>query len=85
MNAMWFEAGMLICFGVSWPISIIKSLRTKMVDGKSPTFMTVVALGYISGMLYKIFGVFDKVFLLYVFNFVMVSTDLWLYWKYRTR
>ncbi|MBT3295683.1 MAG: hypothetical protein HN383_10455 [Verrucomicrobia bacterium] len=80
-----FEAGMLVCFGISWPISIIKSLRTKVVQGKSPIFMTVVALGYVSGMIHKIVYSFDQVFLLYVFNFVMVTIDLGLYWKYRKR
>ena len=85
MQASYFEAGMLICFGVSWPISIVKALRTKQVDGKSPVFMAVIALGYVCGMLYKIFGVFDQVFLLYVFNFIMVSIDLFLYRRYRTR
>jgi len=75
----------LVCFGISWPISIIKSLRTKVVQGKSPIFMTVVALGYVSGMIHKIVYSFDQVFLLYVFNFVMVTIDLGLYWKYRKR
>jgi hypothetical protein len=85
MQLSVFEAGMLICFGLSWPISIVKSLRTRRVDGKSPVFMTVVALGYVSGMIHKIIYSFDQVFLLYVFNFVMVSIDLALYWKYRTK
>jgi hypothetical protein len=80
-----FEAGMLVCFGVSWPISIIKALRTKVVDGKSPIFMFIIALGYICGMLHKIFYNFDQIFLLYVFNFIMVSIDLFLYRKYKTR
>lgn len=85
MQLSVFEAGMLVCFGVSWPISIIKALRTKMVDGKSPIFMIIIALGYVFGMVHKIVYNFDQVFLLYVFNFVMVSIDLFLYRKYRTR
>ena len=32
-----FEALMLICFGLSWPVSILKALRTK-VSGKSPLY-----------------------------------------------
>ena len=80
-----FEAGMLVCFGVSWPISIIKVLRTRIVDGKSPIFMSIVALGYVFGMIHKVVYHFDQIFLLYVFNFVMVSIDLFLYRKYRTR
>ncbi len=85
MHLSVFEAGMLVCFGISWPLSIIKSLRTKMVDGKSPIFMSIVALGYVFGMVHKVIYSFDQVFLLYVFNFVMVSIDLFLYRKYRTR
>ena len=44
-----FEAAMLIsCFGVSWPISIAKSLRTKVVAGESTLFMVIVCgLGYL--------------------------------------
>ena len=38
----FFEATMLICFGVSWPVSIAKALRTKEVAGKSPWFMILI-------------------------------------------
>ena len=41
-----FEVAMLICFGMSWPVSILKSIRTGMVIGKSPLFMTIVCFGY---------------------------------------
>ena len=41
-----FELGMLFCFGVCWPISIYKSLKTKRTEGKSLLFMVVVWLGY---------------------------------------
>ena len=44
-----FEVGMLLCFGVSWPISIVKALRTKKVVGKSPLFMIVICIGYLCG------------------------------------
>lgn len=79
----FLEIGMLICFGISWPISIIKSLKTRKVTGKSPLFMGIVALGYISGTLHKIFFAFDAVIFLYIFNFLMVSTDLVLYYRFR--
>ncbi len=77
-----FEAGMLICFGISWPTSIAKSLRTKNVSGKSPMFMAIVAMGYVSGILHKVFFNYDWVVWLYVLNFLMVSFDLFLYFRY---
>ena len=44
-----FEATMLICFGLSWPISSAKSVRTKVVTGKSPLFMVLLCCGYLCG------------------------------------
>jgi len=81
-----FEIIMLVCFGTSWPVSIAKALRTRVVKGKSPIFMTLVFVGYISGVIHKsIYAPGDPVIWLYVFNAVMVATDWSLYMKYRTR
>ncbi|MCK4248365.1 MAG: hypothetical protein KAX15_01140 [Candidatus Omnitrophica bacterium] len=77
-----FEFIMLFCFGVSWPISIAKSLRTKKVKGKSPMFMSIVGLGYVSGIIHKIIFSFDWIITLYIFNAIMVTWDLCLYFKY---
>ncbi len=77
-----FEAIMLVCFGVSWPISIAKSLRTKKVDGKSPLFMGIVCFGYLNGVLYKALHAFDWIIVLYALNMVLVATDLLLYFHY---
>jgi hypothetical protein len=77
-----FEALMLACFGVSWPISIAKSLRTKVVAGKSPGFMAIVCVGYLSGIVHKVLHSLDWVTVLYVANFLMVAFDLVLYVRY---
>ncbi len=77
-----FEALMLLCFGLSWPISIVKALRTKKVVGKSPLFMVVICLGYMSGILHKVLYAFDWVIILYIINLLMVATDLFLYYRY---
>lgn len=73
---------MLVCFGLSWPISIAKALRTKRVEGKSPLFMAVICLGYLSGILHKVLFSLDWVIVLYAINLVMVATDLFLYYRY---
>ncbi len=77
-----FEALMLVCFGLSWPISIFKSLRTRKVAGKSPGFMIVVIIGYLSGVVHKVLFSMDWVIYLYALNMIMVATDLFLYFRY---
>ncbi|MBT3191304.1 MAG: hypothetical protein HN341_01985 [Verrucomicrobia bacterium] len=78
----FFEAGMLLCFGISWPISIAKSLRTKQVVGKSPLFMAILCVGYVSGCIHKALYSMDWIIGLYIMNLIMVSFDLFLYYRY---
>ena len=80
-----FEAGMLICFGLAWPLSIIKSIRSKSTKGKSLFFLFVILTGYVSGITHKLFYSQDLVLILYVINFLMVLTDILLYRKNRKR
>ena len=77
-----FEILFLLCFAVSWPISIIKAIRTKIVIGKSPVFMCLIILGYMFGILHKQYHDYDIVTYLYLFNAVLVLTDLNLYFHY---
>ena len=81
-NFSIWEVLFLLCFAVSWPVSIAKSLRTKLVIGKSPLFMSLIILGYIFGIIHKSLYSNDIVIWLYVFNAVLVSTDLFLYFLY---
>ncbi len=80
-----FEITMLVCFGISWPISIRKAVKTKVVEGKSPLFMTIVCLGYLSGTVHKAIYSLDPVIALYILNFFLVATDLCLYYRYLPR
>ena len=80
-----FEAIMLLCFAASWPFSILKAVRTKVVAGKSPMFMGIIEAGYVAGILFKLTapGPTDPTVWLYVLNLVIVGTDLALYFRYR--
>ena len=78
-----FEAGMLICFGMAWPTSIIKSWRSQSTKGKSIFFLLIVLIGYASGILHKIFYNMDIVIIFYVLNFLMVAVDMALYFRNR--
>lgn len=81
-NFSIWEVLFLLCFAVSWPVSIAKSLRTKVVIGKSPLFMSLIILGYIFGIIHKALYSRDIVIWLYVFNALLVTTDLVLYFLY---
>jgi len=84
-----FEAGMMICFGLSWPLSILKIVRSKRTEGKSQLFLFIIIIGYLSGIAAKFFkaggGLPDWVTLLYAYNAVLVTIDLLLTIKYSKR
>lgn len=80
-----FEAVMLMCFGIGWPISIAKTLRTRVVVGKSPLFMAIVSFGYVSGVVHKLLYSQDWIIALYAMNAILVATDLALYFVYVPR
>lgn len=82
--AQVFEALMVICFGISWPASIAKSIKSRSTKGKSLLFMVFIDIGYIFGIVGKILsGNITYVFIFYVINFFMVLTDILLYIKNR--
>lgn len=71
---------MLACFGLSWPISVIKSIKSKSTKGKSVVFIIAIIIGYISGIIGKIVNdQVNYVMILYCVNLLMVTTDLVLY------
>jgi len=84
-----FEIIMIVSFGASWPFNVLKSIRTKTTKGKSLTFMCLIFFGYIAGIISKlinpaymsVIGQKWYVLFFYVLNFVMVGTDIVLYFK----
>ena len=75
-----FEMLMVVSFGVAWPTSILKSIRSKTAKGKSLLFMVVVFFGYIFGICSKFaLGPITYVLVFYVINLCMVGTDIILY------
>ena len=78
---------MLICFGASWPSAIIKTIRVKNPAGKSFIFMTLIILGYISGIIGHLSvngtnSFRQWVFWLYIVDVLMVATDYMLSFYY---
>ena len=78
------EALMVISFGCSWPMNIMKSLRTKSTKGKSLMFLLLIEFGYVCGIISKLVsGNITYVFIFYVLNLLMVGTDIFLYFRNR--
>ena len=78
-----FEAGMLVCFGISWPIAAYKTYRCKCVQGKSIHFSYLILAGYICGILHKLLYSLDIVILLYIANMMFLITDMCLFYRYK--
>ena len=81
------ETIMVLCFGVSWPLAMYKSIKSKSAKGKSPYFTRAIITGYVSIIIGKIvLAEFEGwlnilKFVLYIVNLLMVSTDLCLYFR----
>ena len=81
------EIVMIVSFGVSWPMNVIKSYKARTTKGKSLWFMLLIFFGYIAGIASKLtnevymasFASKWYVLFFYVLNFIMVSVDLILY------
>ena len=82
------EIAFLLCFFVSWPVTIRKSLKSKTSKGRSVLFEIFLFLGYLAGIVGKFWawhynGEFQWVTLLYMINGTMVMIDIWLYYRNR--
>ncbi len=75
---------MVVLFGISWPVNIMKSVRTRSAKGKSLPFLVLIFAGYVCGIAAKLAaGTVTYVFVFYVLNLLMVGTDIALYFRNR--
>lgn len=79
---MW-EAIMLLCFGLSWPTSLYKSITSRSTKGKSVIFLWLIMFGYVCGVINKLINGYDLVMWLYVINGLMVMADTIMYYRNR--
>ena len=83
------EITMIVCFGVSWPVNVIKSYKARTAKGKSLAFLYLIFFGYIAGISSKFVNagymanISSKWYVLffYVLNLIMVSADIVLYYR----
>ena len=81
------EILMIVSFGASWPLNVIKSYKARTTKGKSSAFLCLIFFGYIAGITSKLvnesymanFASKWYVLFFYVLNFLMVGADICLY------
>lgn len=85
MIAEIFEIVMIVCFGFSWPMNVIKSWKTRTAKGKSLAFLLLIETGYVFGIAGKLIAGSAKWYVLffYFLNFTMVGLDIVLYFRNR--
>ena len=83
------EIIMILCFGASWPFNVIKSYKARTAKGKSLLFLSLIIIGYIAGISSKFlneaymasFAEKWYVLFFYFLNLIMVSADLFVYFR----
>lgn len=77
-----FETVMLLCFGFSWPMNLIKAYNAKTAKGTSLPFILLIIIGYVAGITAKIVtGQTNYVLAAYVLNLAIVLLNLVIYFR----
>lgn len=76
------ETVMLVCFGFSWPLNVIKAYKAKTAKGTSLPFVLLIITGYIAGISAKIIsGQINYVLIAYILNLAIVSINVIIYFR----
>jgi hypothetical protein len=84
------EALMILCFGLSWPISIYRSYVSRTAKGKSLFFEVFLWIGYVFGIIRKFLQfevgnslnfLFYLGWFFYFLNIIEISIDMMLYFR----
>lgn len=74
------EAIMLVCFGLSWPINLVKNIKIKSAKGMSLPFILLITFGYVAGISAKVIsGQINYVLAVYILNILIVSMNIVVY------
>lgn len=86
------EALMVICFGISWPLNIIKAWKAHTANGTSVLFYSFIWIGYVFALIGKFIkiGISSEpwfevvpwyVMFFYILNLLMVSVGIIIYFR----
>ena len=76
------ETVMLVCFGFSWPMNLIKAYKARTAKSTSLPFIILIITGYIAGITAKlVLGNINYVLIAYLLNLAIVSLNLIVYFR----
>ena len=79
------ETVMLVCFGLSWPVSVLRNIRAKTAKSMSLGFILLIICGYVAGISAKLVSHnYSYVLAVYAFNLLAVSANLAVYFINRS-
>ena len=77
-----FESIILICFGLSWPLNVIKAYKAGTAKGTSLPFILLIITGYVAGISAKLIsGQINYVLIAYVLNLAIVFINVLVYFR----
>ena len=85
--ANFLEVMMVILFGVSWPLNIVKAWKTRTARGMSVLFYYFIWAGYLFGIASKIVKLSQGVptpgyvWFFYILNTLIVSVGIVIYYR----
>ena len=75
-----FECFMLVCFGFSWPLNVIKAYKARTAKGTSLAFILLIITGYIAGISAKLINhQINYVLAVYFINLAIVMLNIFVY------
>ena len=86
-----FEILMIVSFGISWPINLIKAVKSRTAKGTSLGFLILIFMGYVCGIASKFinpaymasFSEKWYVLIFYFINLIVVGLNITVYFRNR--
>ena len=76
------ETIMLVCFGLSWPINLVKNYKARTAKSTSLPFYLLITVGYVAGIAAKfIGGNINYVLIAYFINIFFVLLNIAVYFR----
>lgn len=76
------ETVMLVCFGLSWPINLVKNIKARTAKFTSLPFYLLITVGYIAGVAAKFIGNnINYVLIAYFINLLFVTLNIIVYFR----
>ncbi len=78
---------MLICFGLSWPVNLVKNYKLRSAKSMSLPFLLLIWFGYVAGVSAKLIQLISPerqnptwyLLTIYIINLIMLSANLLVY------